>query len=37
VHPPYRTRTEELYRSAKELLSPAGGVGRQAALSATDG
>jgi len=27
VHPPYRPRAEELYRSAKELLSPAHRVG----------
>ena len=27
VHPPYRTRAEELYRSTKELLNPADGVG----------
>ena len=35
VHPPYRPRAEELYRSTKELLSPADGVGaRQAAVGA---
>jgi sugar phosphate isomerase/epimerase len=27
VHPPYRPRTEELYRSTKELLRPADGFG----------
>jgi sugar phosphate isomerase/epimerase len=33
VHPPYRTRAEELHRSTKELLSPVDGVGaRQAAV-----
>jgi sugar phosphate isomerase/epimerase len=33
VHPPYRPRAEELYRSTKELLRPADGVGaRQAAV-----
>jgi sugar phosphate isomerase/epimerase len=33
VHSPNRPRTEELYRSTKELLSPAGGVGaRQTAV-----
>ena len=38
VHPPYRPRAEELYRSARELLSPADGVGAQlAAVGATAG
>jgi hypothetical protein len=35
VHPPYRTRAEELYRSTKELLSPADGVGARLAAVGT--
>ena len=34
VHPPYRPRAEELYRSAEELLSPADGVGARRQRSA---
>ena len=38
VHPPYRTRAEELYRSTKELLSPADGVGvRRTVIGAAAG
>ena len=38
VHPPYRPRAEELYRSTEKLLSPADGVGaRQAAVGTAAG
>ncbi len=37
VHPPYRPRAEELYRSAAELLSPADVVGRRQTRSARSG
>jgi sugar phosphate isomerase/epimerase len=37
VHPPYRPRAEELCRSARQLLSPANGIARQAAVSGTAG